>query len=303
MTDPVFPPAELMHKQAALLAQCPVVPPLSEDAAARLPIHVNTFWSRGQRVIFIHGGVQSELGGGPKTFARQAALVEKGWHLSFVDRPGFGQSPSRGADDMQADAIWIAEMLEGGAHLVGHSWGGADALLAAARRPEAVRSLTLVEPALHGLALTDAVNHGNPAFEAAMAEVFVPLMAAKSLRDYALRLKRRIGAADRHMDADPGALDDATAERFACSFLRARMAAPGVLREAADRVSAAKIPVLAISGGWSTSVDAVTACAARLTNGRHVKVSAPNHFVQFENREAFNATVDAFMRGHEIRTS
>ena len=40
----------------------------------------------------------------------------------------------------------FAELLGDGAHLVGHSYGAVIALLAAAERPEAVRSLTVSEP-------------------------------------------------------------------------------------------------------------------------------------------------------------
>ena len=40
----------------------------------------------------------------------------------------------------------FAELLGDGAHLVGHSYGAVIALLAAAERPEAVRSLTISEP-------------------------------------------------------------------------------------------------------------------------------------------------------------
>jgi pimeloyl-ACP methyl ester carboxylesterase len=48
--------------------------------------------------------------------------------------------------DFEADAMWLAELLEPGDHLVGHSYGGVVSLLAAARRPEALASLTVVEP-------------------------------------------------------------------------------------------------------------------------------------------------------------
>ena len=40
-------------------------------------------------------------------------------------------------------------------HLVGHSYGGVVSLLAAARRPEAVRSLTVIEPPCFGVARDD----------------------------------------------------------------------------------------------------------------------------------------------------
>ncbi len=130
--------AKAMEHREALIAQCPPAPPrLPEADAARLPIHVTTWGASGPAVLIVHGGVQGGLGGGPSTFSKQEPLAQRGWRLQLVDRPGFGQSASRGVDDMQADAAWIADMLGDGANLIGHSWGGAEALLAAARRPSA----------------------------------------------------------------------------------------------------------------------------------------------------------------------
>jgi pimeloyl-ACP methyl ester carboxylesterase len=44
------------------------------------------------------------------------------------------------------DAADVVELLGDGAHLVGHSYGGVVAMLAAGLRPQAVRSLALIEP-------------------------------------------------------------------------------------------------------------------------------------------------------------
>src|SRR5262249_10782055 len=60
--------------------------------------------------------------------------------------PGFGGSPPLERNDFAAEAPMFAELLGDGAHLVGHSYGAVIALLAAAERPEAVRSLTVSEP-------------------------------------------------------------------------------------------------------------------------------------------------------------
>ena len=54
----------------------------------------------------------------------------------------------------------VADRLGGGAHLVGHSYGGVIALLTAAAVPERVRSLTVIEPPATGIA------RGNPAADA-----------------------------------------------------------------------------------------------------------------------------------------
>jgi hypothetical protein len=70
----------------------------------------------------------------------------------LVDRRGFGASPADGRVDFERDAEDVAELLADGAHLVGHSYGGVVSLLAAARRPDAVRSLVLIEPPAFGVA-------------------------------------------------------------------------------------------------------------------------------------------------------
>jgi pimeloyl-ACP methyl ester carboxylesterase len=48
--------------------------------------------------------------------------------------------------DFEDEALWLEPFLEPEAHLVGHSYGGVIALLAAARHPGLVRSLTVIEP-------------------------------------------------------------------------------------------------------------------------------------------------------------
>ena len=294
--------ANIPEHRATLLAQCPPAPPrLPEAEAAKLPIHVTEWGTAGPEVLVVHGGVQGGLGGGPSTFVRQQALAQQGWRLRLVDRPGFGQSPSRGVDDMEADAVWIAEMLGGGANLIGHSWGGAEALLAAARRPDAVLSLVLVEPAMQTLLLGDPSIGQDPALRADAGRWAGMLLSARTPRDYALAFGHALGAVEASgstskttvsaLDTDPE-----LATRFGCSLLQSRMAPPPVLKQAAEAIARAHVPTLVISGGWSPFFDAVSANAARLTGGRHVIVRSPNHFVQLAGAEEFNRVVDEFMR-------
>jgi pimeloyl-ACP methyl ester carboxylesterase len=106
---------------------------------------------QGPPVLFIHGSVV----GAEQTWRKQLSLAER-WTLILPNRPGFGASPPLERGDFEAEAPLFAELLGDGAHLVGHSYGGVIALLAAARRPEAVRSLTVSEPGSLRLAA------GNP---------------------------------------------------------------------------------------------------------------------------------------------
>ena len=52
------------------------------------------------------------------------------------NRRGFPPGPDVEHVDFEDEAVWLEQFLEPGTHLVGHSYGGVIALLAAARRPE-----------------------------------------------------------------------------------------------------------------------------------------------------------------------
>ena len=258
----------MQDHRAALLAQCPPLPELPEAEAAALPIHV-THWGRtGPTVLVVHGGVQGGLGGGPSTFSAQEALVERGWQFDLVDRPGFGRSPSRGVDDMERDAVWIAGMMGDGRHLMGHSWGGASSLLAAARRPDAVRSLVLVEPALMPLLMRDPSLNDDPTVAADARAMAGRLLSARTPGDYALAFARGLGAPDGSGASNPAVAalerDPGRAAAVGCALLRGRMASDDAMRHAAEEVRRAEIPVLVVTGGWSPSFDAIGAIARPL---------------------------------------
>ena len=246
------PIAALQAKRTALLEQCPAQPPIA--GATALPINVRRWGDAGPRVLMVHGGVQGGLGGGPSTFDAQEPLAARGWQIEVVDRPGFGRSPTRGPDDMEADAVWIADMLGGGAHLVAHSWGAAESLLAAARRPDAVKSLVLVEPALEALLPTDPGFKDDKVAQAALGQRLQQIMGASTPAEYGVMFARSLGTAGTGTDSPNAvaaalAADPAQAARIGCSLLRARMASPQAFLQAANVVARAGIPVLVISGG------------------------------------------------------
>ncbi|MGP3775921.1 alpha/beta fold hydrolase [Streptomyces sp. SDT5-1] len=81
-------------------------------------------------------------------FGAQRPLADRN-RLVLMDRRGFGGSPDIDRSDFDVDADDVVDLLarqEGGAHLVGHGNGGLAAMLAAGRRPDLVRSLTLIQP-------------------------------------------------------------------------------------------------------------------------------------------------------------
>ncbi len=295
-------PAEVAQHTAALIAQCPVPLEVTDAEAAKLPIHVTRWGESGPRVLIIHGGVQGGAGGGPATFGKQEPWGQQGWRVEVVDRPGFGQSPTRGVDDMKRDSIWIADMLGDGANLIGHSWGGVEALLAAARRPEAVRSLVLVEPALTGVLTADPALRDNPAVKAGGVQRIKILMGAKTPGDYGRGFITMLGsAAAGSVVAARFEADKALATRSGCALLQGRVASAEVTQRAIATVAKAGIPVLIVTGGYSPAFDAAADVMARLTHGRHIVVQSPTHFIQFMNPDDFNREVAAFMREADDR--
>ncbi|MGI5472831.1 alpha/beta fold hydrolase [Streptomyces sp. CA-132043] len=120
------------------------------DPAAPAPVHV-TVWGEENAdrppVVFVHGiltwGDDDRYG-----FAAQRPLAGR-HRLLLMDRRGYGRSPDIERSDWAVDAEDVIGLLGAGgigAHLVGHAYGGVGALAAAVRRPDLVRSLTLIQP-------------------------------------------------------------------------------------------------------------------------------------------------------------
>ena len=120
-------------------------------AGARLNVrHAPADGQRGQPgVVYVHG-----LGGSATNWTDLQGLLAPTAAGVAVDLPGFGFSEPAAdfAFTLEAHAQVLAEYLDGldgePVHLVGNSMGGAIALLTAARRPELVRTLTLISPAM-----------------------------------------------------------------------------------------------------------------------------------------------------------
>jgi pimeloyl-ACP methyl ester carboxylesterase len=94
-----------------------------------------------ERLVLVHGSVVN----GDMTWRSQQPLAER-FELVVLNRPGFPPGPPVEQVDFERDAELVAGFLRPGDHLVGHSYGGVIALLAAARRPELLASLTVIEP-------------------------------------------------------------------------------------------------------------------------------------------------------------
>jgi pimeloyl-ACP methyl ester carboxylesterase len=105
--------------------------------------------------VLVHG----TLTWGTQCYAEQRPLGRR-FRLLVPDRRGFGASPDlddpKWTSDYTVDAEDVLGLLsEAPAHLVGHSYGGVVAMLAAAARPDLVQSLILIEPSAHMAAIDD----------------------------------------------------------------------------------------------------------------------------------------------------
>lgn len=108
-----------------------------------------------ERILLVHGSVT----GGRPTWKEQRRGLRRRFELLVLERPGFVPNPPVRRVDFAEHARLVAEALGDGAHLLGHSYGGVIALLAAARRPHAVGSLTVLEPP------ATQVARGHPAVD------------------------------------------------------------------------------------------------------------------------------------------
>ena len=122
----------------------------------RPPVNVSVWDGPASRTpaILIHG----TLSWAALTFEHQRPLARHR-RILLPDRRGFGASPdlddSEVTSDYAVDAVDIVGLMPSGAHLVGHSYGATAAMIAAASRPDLIRSLTLIEPCAHTVAADD----------------------------------------------------------------------------------------------------------------------------------------------------
>ena len=120
----------------------------------------------GPPLILLHG-----LSGSGRWWSRNVPAFASAFRTYAVDLPGFGASRclrwSRLDDTVDRLADWIAGEGLSRAHIAGHSLGGTVAARLAARHPERVDRLVLVDAAIRpegkrpGLRATDVVQHSQ----------------------------------------------------------------------------------------------------------------------------------------------
>jgi pimeloyl-ACP methyl ester carboxylesterase len=236
----------------------------------------------GPPIIFVHGAG----GSGAEAWRAQWPLAER-WRLIFTHRPGYGPSPLDGREDFEADAALIADLLGDGAHLVGHSYGGVVALLAAARRPRTVWSLLVIEPPFFSAA------RGDPDVEA-VEQGLRALHAAPPAN-----LNAYLAAFLRHVDVGvsvtklPPADSAALAERLLHNTRHTWEA-----ELPADVLMAATFPKLFLSGGHHPAFEAICDSLALQLGGDRKVLRGAGHFPPA--LEKFNGVLEAFVNARPL---
>jgi pimeloyl-ACP methyl ester carboxylesterase len=220
---------------------------------------------RGTPVILVHGSLAT----GSEEWEAQEPLAEEGFRLLVVDRRGYGRSPAADGEDFLRDAEDIAALMDGGAHLVGHSYGGLGVMVAAARRPEATLSLAVLEPAAITLGQDDRAAR---ALTARMREVW-----DLDLPDR-VWMERFLEAVGSNPEELPPELLDA-ALPLVPVMRRGRLPWDGDLPLA--ELAAAAFPKLVVSGGHDAGFEAICDHLAREIGAARSVIEGAGHEIQF----------------------
>lgn len=289
---------------AALPPLTEVVPPWPGRVVelAGRPLHIRETPGPGPDApyaVFIHG-----LGGAASNWTDLAGQLSGHVRGIAVDLPGFGLSHPGASGDfgLPAQAAAMAQFIDGldqgSVHLFGNSMGGAIALLMAADRPDLIRTLTLVSPAMPDLRL-DPRRFSDPRWMLAL----LPVVGAQVRRSLAtVTPRQRAERMLRLCFAEPWKVPEARMALAAAEYAE-RMAMPwagraisrataGLVRawlapaerslwSAAARVS---VPALVIWGSEDrlVSVRKAPRTATLMPRGRLLVLPRTGHVAQME---------------------
>jgi pimeloyl-ACP methyl ester carboxylesterase len=210
------------------------------------------------RVVLVHGSV----GNAAATWSEQRGLDER-FELLLVTRSGYPPRPPEERTDFEEQAAELAELLEEGDHLVGHSYGAVVSMLAAAQHLEALRSLTVNEPPAFGVA------RGHPAVEEFLAAFHHAPREPRAYLDFFLPL---VGSNRSLPDPLPPAL-----EAGARAALAERP--PHEAEIPLDALAEAPFPKLVVSGAHSAAFDAVCDVLERRLPAERAVVPGAGHSI------------------------
>ena len=248
----------------------------SRRMAGVSPLHAERAGESGPTVLLVHGSGAPGWG----TWEAQRPLAED-YRLVVPHRSGWPPNPPLERIEFERQANEIAELIEPGTHVVGHSYGGIISLLAAARAGDRVASLTVIEPPAFGVA------RGIPAVE----ETIRPLQAAfgggLDPRSFTIALARSVGSSFIPPDPLPPDMQ---------AWIRASMAErpPWEAVIPFETLRGFGVPVLVVSGGHHAAFDAVCDVIEHELNAERAVIPGSGHSVQ-RTGAPFNERLSAFI--------
>ncbi|KIF75881.1 alpha/beta hydrolase [Streptomyces sp. 150FB] len=240
------------------------------------PLFVHS-WGSGPEVVLVHGVVL----GGRECWRAQRPLTER-WTLVAPDRPGHGKSgPAR--QDFETESVLVADqLLDRPVHLVGHSYGAIVAMHAAARRPENVRSLVVVEPP------ATAVAKGDPEIDELGARLRALTLSDEPAETVLPRLFKLIGVSQELPSPLPPTL--VKGARQLMGGRPADEAEPPL-----ERLRESSFPILVVTGAHSRPFEVIGDVIADRTGAERVTCPGAGHQVP-ETGAPFNTLLADFFQ-------
>ncbi|MBF6175803.1 alpha/beta fold hydrolase [Nocardia blacklockiae] len=235
----------------------------------------------GPEVVLVHGGA------GPRTTWAGLESMRARWTLASVYRRGFPPSPPpvNGCQDFEVDADDIAAVIgDRRPHVVAHSYGTLGTLIAAGRRPNSVRSLTIIEPPLYFVAGDDPL--------VARLRQLGDTVLTEGLDTDTARLREFLTLA-----GSPVADDRSLPAGAVAAVRRAHGGRlPGEARPRLEAIRAHGVPVLVASGGHAPALESICDGLASIVDAQRVVAPGAGHFVAAapgfaEHLERFLASV------------
>jgi pimeloyl-ACP methyl ester carboxylesterase len=217
----------------------------------------------GPEVLLVHGGAS------PWTTWGAVAHLRARWTLAVVHRRGYPPSPPppRGRQDFDVDAADLASLFDARPHVVAHSYGVLGTLIAAARMPARVCSLTLIEPPLYRLVPGDV--------EVARLEHMGNAVLTHGLDTDPATLREflRLAGAPK---VEAGPLPEAVAQGVRRAH-GGRL--PGEARPALEVLRDAGVPTLVASGDHAAALERICDALATALDAERVVVPGAGHLV------------------------
>ncbi|HEY0756876.1 MAG TPA: alpha/beta hydrolase [Ktedonobacteraceae bacterium] len=226
----------------------------------------------GEALVLVHGFSEST-----RLWYRNLPALTENYRVYLVDLPGFGLMGRCGQHfSLPGAGEWLHAWMQAvgleEAHLIGHSMGGYVSMALAARHPESVKRLVLVD--------SIGIPLGLPAVR------LVPMVLKAIVYTTPISLWLRMGR----------------------DYLRMRVTTiRNVVRQivALDGsavVAAVHVPTLLI---WGENDDLIPFAAGRqlhqsLPGARLLVIQGANHFCMYERPAEFNAALSAFLEGQDV---